>query len=222
MAAATELCRRLASLAPVTQAVTKEALSRLLTPEPARWGGPDRAQLRQRGLPRRRRGLLRKTQSFVARALRSVSRRPLPNPGFCCTDRGPRARVLLWNEGMSTTEKKIDLSESVAGEEDPGAFVDMPVSPGDDAPGHARHGRGRLPQLRRQRAQRDRRVPRVQGHGQVHVRHWRRLKAGCRYSVPAPAGCERGSRQDVVAMQLGYHCRHDPRRRPTQSIRVRS
>jgi enoyl-CoA hydratase len=30
-AAATELCRRLASLAPVTQAVTKEALSRLLT-----------------------------------------------------------------------------------------------------------------------------------------------------------------------------------------------
>ena len=30
-AAATELCRRLASLAPVTQAVTKEALSRLLS-----------------------------------------------------------------------------------------------------------------------------------------------------------------------------------------------
>jgi hypothetical protein len=35
---------------------------------------------------------------------------------------------------MSTTEKKIDLSESVAGEEDPGAFVDMPISPGDEAP----------------------------------------------------------------------------------------
>ena len=35
---------------------------------------------------------------------------------------------------MSTTDKKIDLSESVAGEEDPGASVDMPISPGDEAP----------------------------------------------------------------------------------------
>ncbi len=35
---------------------------------------------------------------------------------------------------MSTTEKKIDLSESVAGEEDPGASIDFPISPGDEAP----------------------------------------------------------------------------------------
>jgi len=34
---------------------------------------------------------------------------------------------------MSTTEKKIDLNESVAGEEDPGASIDLPVSPGDEA-----------------------------------------------------------------------------------------
>jgi len=38
-----------------------------------------------------------------------------------------------------TTSKPIDLGESVAGEEDPGASVDMalpdkPMSPGDEAP----------------------------------------------------------------------------------------
>jgi hypothetical protein len=36
-----------------------------------------------------------------------------------------------------TTGKKIDLEESVAGEEDPGASIDLPIpsgKPGDEAP----------------------------------------------------------------------------------------
>ena len=92
-AAAAELCRRLASLAPVTQAVTKEALSRLLTQSLPDGAGPDRAQLRQRGLSRRRRGLLRKTQSFVARALRSVTGGRYPIPGFV-------ARIVAKGQGF--------------------------------------------------------------------------------------------------------------------------
>jgi hypothetical protein len=30
--------------------------------------------------------------------------------------------------------KKIDLTESAVGEEDPGASIDMPIAPGDEAP----------------------------------------------------------------------------------------
>jgi hypothetical protein len=30
--------------------------------------------------------------------------------------------------------KKIDLTESVAGEEDPGASIDLPIAPGNEAP----------------------------------------------------------------------------------------
>lgn len=35
---------------------------------------------------------------------------------------------------MDPNGKPIDLSESVAGEEDPGASIDMAVSPADEAP----------------------------------------------------------------------------------------
>ena len=55
----------------------------------------------------------------------------------------PGCGVLLWNDVMATPKSKsVDLAESVAGEEDPGASIDIgqrsgvqaPMSPGDEAP----------------------------------------------------------------------------------------